>query len=31
MNDPEYLPHLQARGNGSVSHHFLVEGKDELA
>jgi len=31
MKDPEYVPHLQARTNGSVSHHFLVEGKDDLA
>ncbi|WCE31850.1 DUF1330 domain-containing protein [Vibrio sp. SCSIO 43137] len=31
MKDPEYVPRLQARTNGSVSHHFLVEGKDDLA
>ena len=31
MNDPEYVPHLQARTVGSVSHHFLIEGKDDLA
>ena len=31
MNDPEYTPHLQARTAGSVSHHFLIEGKDDLA
>lgn len=31
MNDPEYAPHLNARTNGSVSHHYLVEAKDEFA
>ncbi|MEM6807025.1 MAG: DUF1330 domain-containing protein [Bacteroidota bacterium] len=31
MNDPEYLPHLKARTNGSVSHHYLIEAKDDLA
>ena len=31
MGDPEYQPHLQARTVGSVSHHFLIEGKDDLA
>jgi uncharacterized protein (DUF1330 family) len=31
MQDPEYAPYLQARSNGSISHHFLVEGKDEFA
>ena len=31
MNDPEYIPHLKARTNGSVSHHFLIQGKDEFA
>lgn len=31
MNDPEYIPHLKARHNGSASHHYLIEGKDELA
>jgi len=30
-NDPEYAPHLKARTEGSVSHHFLIEGKDALA
>lgn len=30
MNDPEYVPHLKARTAGSISHHFLVEGKDDL-
>ena len=31
MNDPEYVPHLEARTNGSSSFHFLIEGKDDLA
>ncbi|MEM8687540.1 MAG: DUF1330 domain-containing protein [Pseudomonadota bacterium] len=31
MNDPDYVPHLKARAAGSVSHHALVEGKDDLA
>lgn len=31
MNDPEYVPHLNARTQGSVSHHYLIEGKDDLA
>ncbi|MEM7245471.1 MAG: DUF1330 domain-containing protein [Acidobacteriota bacterium] len=31
MNDPEYVPHLKARTAGSNSHHFLIEGKDDLA
>lgn len=31
MDDPDYRPHLEARTKGSVSHHFLVEGKDDLA
>ncbi len=31
MSDPAYLPHLEARTAGSVSHHFLIEGKDDLA
>lgn len=30
MNDPEYTPHLKARTAGSVSHHALIEGKDDL-
>lgn len=30
-NDPEYAPHLKARFEGSVSHHFLIEGEDALA
>lgn len=31
MSDPEYKPHLEARTSGSVSFHFLIEGKDDLA
>ncbi|NOI27065.1 DUF1330 domain-containing protein [Vibrio coralliilyticus] len=31
MNDPEYVPHLEARTAGSVSHHALIEAKDDLA
>ena len=31
MNDPAYQPHLKARTAGSNSHHFLIEGKDDLA
>ena len=31
MNDPGYVPHLEARTAGSISHHFLIEGKDDLA
>lgn len=31
MNDPAYVPHLKARSAGSISHHFLIEGKDDLA
>ncbi|QSX31088.1 DUF1330 domain-containing protein [Shewanella cyperi] len=31
MQDPEYVPHLQARTAGSISNHYLIEAKDELA
>ncbi|MBY5992394.1 DUF1330 domain-containing protein [Ferrimonas balearica] len=31
MADPEYVPHLKARTAGSISEHFLIEGKDDLA
>ncbi|MEM7206921.1 MAG: DUF1330 domain-containing protein [Pseudomonadota bacterium] len=31
MNDPGYAQHLAARTAGSESHHFLIEGKDDLA
>lgn len=31
MQDEAYAPHLAARTKGSVSHHYLIEGKDDLA
>ena len=31
MADQAYAPHLAARTAGSVSHHYLIEGKDDLA
>jgi len=31
MSDPDYVPHLEARLAGSVSHHALISGKDDLA
>ena len=31
MNDPEYAPHLRARAEGSISHHVLIDGTDDLA
>jgi uncharacterized protein (DUF1330 family) len=31
MNDPAYAAHLAARTAGSVSHHILIAGKDDLA
>lgn len=31
MVDAEYAPHLEARTQGSISNHFLIEGKDDLA
>ena len=31
MQDPGYVPHLEARTAGSDSVHFLVEAKDDLA
>ena len=31
MADETYAPHLAARTAGSVSHHYLIEGKDDLA
>lgn len=31
MSDPEYAPHLKARTEGSISHHYLIEQKDEFA
>ena len=31
MSDPDYAKHLSARTAGSESHHYLIEGKDDLA
>lgn len=31
MADEAYVPHLAARTAGSVSHHYLIEGNDDLA
>jgi len=31
MSDPGYMPHRKVRTAGSNSHHFLIEGKDDLA
>jgi uncharacterized protein (DUF1330 family) len=31
MSDPAYQPLLKARTVGSISQHFLIEGKDDLA
>ncbi|MEM7684374.1 MAG: DUF1330 domain-containing protein [Pseudomonadota bacterium] len=31
MADPDYVPHLKARTEGSTSYHYLVEAKDDLA
>ncbi|MEL6811794.1 MAG: DUF1330 domain-containing protein [Bacteroidota bacterium] len=31
MNDPDYAPHLKGRTEGSASHHYLIEAKDDLA
>ncbi|OBY25151.1 DUF1330 domain-containing protein [Leisingera sp. JC1] len=31
MADDAYAPHLEARTAGSVSHHYLIDGKDDLA
>ncbi|MCW9052432.1 MAG: DUF1330 domain-containing protein [Motiliproteus sp.] len=31
MDDAEYVPLLKARTAGSISHHILIEGKDDLA
>ena len=28
MNDPEYVPLLKSRTEGSVSNHYLIEAKD---
>ena len=31
MADPEYSQHLAARTAGSESHHYLIQGTDDLA
>lgn len=31
VNDPAYAPFLASRHAGSVSHHVLIEGVDDLA
>ena len=31
MDDSAYAPHLKARTEGSTSHHYLIEAKDDLA
>ena len=31
MNDPACAPHLKARSAGAKNHHYLIEGKDDLA
>lgn len=31
MEDPDYAPLLQARTEGSISKHFLIEAKDDMA
>ena len=31
MADEAYAPHLAKRTAGSISHHYLIEGKDDLA
>lgn len=31
VGDPDYAPYLKNRTEGSESHHFLIEGKDDLA
>ena len=31
MKDVEYVPHLKSRTEGSVSNHYLIEAKDDLA
>ncbi len=31
MKDPDYVPHLNARTDGSTSHHYLIEAIDDLA
>ena len=31
MADETYAPHLAGRTKGSVSHHYLIAGQDDLA
>lgn len=31
IKDSEYAPHLKARREGSVSHHYLIGAKDDLS
>ncbi|MEL6304984.1 MAG: DUF1330 domain-containing protein [Bacteroidota bacterium] len=31
MEDPDYIPHLKARTNGSISHHYLIAAQDDLS
>ena len=31
MADEDYAPHLAQRTKGSVSHHYLIAGQDDLA
>ncbi|MEM8764316.1 MAG: DUF1330 domain-containing protein [Bacteroidota bacterium] len=31
MEDPDYAPHLSARTNGSISHHYLIAAQDDLS
>ena len=31
MEDPDYAPHLRARTNGSLSHHYLIAAQDDLS
>jgi len=31
MEDPEYKPFLKSRLEGSISHHFLIDGNDEFS
>lgn len=31
MADEAYAPHLAARSEGSISHHYLIVGQDDLA
>jgi len=31
IGDADYAPYFKSRTEGSDSHHFLIEGKDDLA